>query len=63
MVLGVPDSSTHPPHQRRPADAVLFDFQGTIAQVEDSVDWVVAAALDCGVMLEHARAVALADRW
>jgi HAD superfamily hydrolase (TIGR01509 family) len=62
MVLGVPDSSTQSPYQRRPADAVLFDFQGTIAQVEDSVDWVVAAALDCGVMLEQARAVALADQ-
>jgi HAD superfamily hydrolase (TIGR01509 family) len=62
MVLGVPDSATHPPHQRRPADAVLFDFHGTIAQVEDSVDWVLAAALHCGVTLERARAVALADR-
>jgi HAD superfamily hydrolase (TIGR01509 family) len=62
MVLRVPDSSTHPPPQRRPADAVLFDFHGTIAQVEDSVDWVLAAALECGVTLEHARAVALADQ-
>jgi HAD superfamily hydrolase (TIGR01509 family) len=61
MVHGVPDSAPPPPAQRRPADAVLFDFHGTIAQVEDSVEWVLAAARTCGVTVEQARATALAD--
>lgn len=42
--------------------AVLFDFQGTLAQVTSPVDQVVAAAADCGVTLERARATVLADR-
>lgn len=42
--------------------AVLFDFQGTIATTEDPVHWVNAAAADCGVSLEPARAMALADQ-
>jgi HAD superfamily hydrolase (TIGR01509 family) len=65
-VHGVPDadvSTSHPPHQpRRQVDAVLFDFHGTLAQVEDPVVWVTAAAAACGVQLERARATALADR-
>jgi HAD superfamily hydrolase (TIGR01509 family) len=50
MVHGVP-----PPR----FDAVLFDFHGTLAQVEDSVEWVLAAA---GDSLDAARATVLADR-
>src|SRR4051794_3333668 len=45
MVHGVPDaaeSTNHP--SRRQVDAVLFDFHGTLAQVEEPVTWVVAAA-------------------
>jgi HAD superfamily hydrolase (TIGR01549 family) len=43
-------------------DAVLFDFQGTIATTEDPVEWVIAAALERGVALDRARATALADQ-
>jgi len=43
-------------------DAVLFDFHGTLAMTIDPVAWVTAAAADCGVALDHARATALADR-
>jgi HAD superfamily hydrolase (TIGR01509 family) len=46
----------------RPPAAVLFDFHGTLAQVEDPVAWVLAAADECGVNLDRARATALADR-
>lgn len=53
---GVPDPS------QRPLAAVLFDFHGTIAQVEDPIDWVLAAATSCGLTLERATATALADR-
>lgn len=70
MVHGVPDSteSTNTPPRRpdaavrRPVDAVLFDFHGTLAQVEDPVTWVLAAAASCGAHLDQARATALADR-
>ncbi|HEX5540998.1 MAG TPA: HAD family hydrolase [Micromonospora sp.] len=48
---------------RRPVDAVLFDFHGTLAQVEDAVAWVTAAAKKCGTTLEQARATVLADRF
>ena len=41
---------------------MLFDFHGTLAQVEDPVAWVVAAAAACGHDLGHARATVLADR-
>jgi HAD superfamily hydrolase (TIGR01509 family) len=62
----VPDadvSTSHPPHQpRRQVDAVLFDFHGTLAQVEDPVTWVVAAATACGTELDRGRATVLADR-
>src|SRR3954471_12280856 len=54
-VLGVP----HPPCQ---VDAVLFDFHGTLAQVEDAVTWVVAAAAACGSELDRGRATVLADQ-
>lgn len=42
--------------------AVLFDFHGTLAQVTNPVDWVLAAATECGVALERTRATVLADR-
>ncbi|MFY1670758.1 HAD family hydrolase [Plantactinospora sp. WMMB334] len=48
--------------RRRPVDAVLFDFHGTLAQVEDPVAWVLAAAETCGTPLDRVRATALADR-
>ncbi|MGE5830310.1 MAG: HAD family hydrolase [Micromonosporaceae bacterium] len=59
MVLGVPEDL---PHQRGRFAAVLMDFHGTIAQVEDAVEWVLAAAAVCGVALDPRRATALADR-
>jgi HAD superfamily hydrolase (TIGR01509 family) len=55
-------STSHPPHQRRQVDAVLFDFHGTLAQVEDPVSWVIAAAAACGSDLPQGRATVLADR-
>ena len=62
----VPDavvSTSYPPHQPgRQVDAVLFDFHGTLAQVEDAVTWVIAAATACGTELSRTRATALADR-
>ncbi|MEV0429223.1 HAD-IA family hydrolase [Micromonospora sp. NPDC050495] len=42
--------------------AVLLDFHGTLAQVEDPLDWVLAAAGSCGAELDRARATSLADR-
>lgn len=51
-----------PRANRRPVKAVLFDFHGTLAQVEEAREWVLAAAATCGVTLERARATALADR-
>ncbi|MDG4797459.1 HAD-IA family hydrolase [Micromonospora sp. WMMD1082] len=47
---------------RRPVKAVLFDFHGTLAQVEEPGGWVLAAAAACGVQLDRVRATALADR-
>jgi len=41
---------------------VLFDFHGTLAQVEDAVIWVRAAAADCGTVLDIGSATVLADR-
>jgi len=41
---------------------VLFDFHGTLAQVEDAVTWVTEAAAACGTALDRVRATALADR-
>jgi HAD superfamily hydrolase (TIGR01509 family) len=43
-------------------EAVLLDFHGTIAQVEDPVRWVTLAAATCGVSLDRGRATVLADR-
>jgi HAD superfamily hydrolase (TIGR01509 family) len=43
-------------------DAVLFDFHGTLAQVEEPVRWVRAAAAACGHELDRGRATVLADR-
>jgi HAD superfamily hydrolase (TIGR01509 family) len=59
MVHGVPERESF---VRRPVDAVLLDFHGTLAQVEDAVAWVRAAAAACGVHLERGRATVLADR-
>jgi HAD superfamily hydrolase (TIGR01509 family) len=65
MVHAVPepaDSTDRPPHARRQVDAVLFDFHGTLAQVEEPVAWVQAAAAACGATLDRPKATALADR-
>ncbi|WBB81097.1 HAD-IA family hydrolase [Micromonospora sp. WMMD882] len=62
-----PEPSAHhaadpAPQPRRRIEAVLFDFHGTLAQVEDARQWVSAAATSCGVTLERMRATVLADR-
>jgi HAD superfamily hydrolase (TIGR01509 family) len=65
IVLGVPSAHPMDPDPAvdgRRVEAVLFDFQGTLAQVESPVSRVLAAAADCGVTLDRARATALADR-
>ncbi|MBG0567411.1 HAD family hydrolase [Actinoplanes aureus] len=65
MVQRVPDAlvpTDHPPSHLRPVEAVLFDFHGTLAQVEDPLTWVVAAAAACGAVLDRGRATILADR-
>src|SRR3954468_24671318 len=66
IVLPVPDaveSTDHPPHRpSRQVDAVLFDFHGTLAQVEDPIQWVQAAAVACGHELDRGKATMLADR-
>ena len=41
---------------------MLFDFHGTLAQVEDPVTWVLAAAESCGVQLDRGQATVLSDR-
>jgi HAD superfamily hydrolase (TIGR01509 family) len=57
------ESTDHPPHRpSRQVDAVLFDFHGTLAQVEDAVRWVRAAAAACGRELDRGKATVLADR-
>jgi HAD superfamily hydrolase (TIGR01509 family) len=67
-VHGVPESpqdssgKSPEPLQRRQVDAVLLDFHGTLAQVEDSIRWVTRAAESCGVQLDRGRATVLADR-
>jgi HAD superfamily hydrolase (TIGR01509 family) len=43
-------------------EAVLFDFHGTLAQIEDPVAGILAAATACGVTLDPVRATGLADR-
>jgi HAD superfamily hydrolase (TIGR01509 family) len=60
IVHDVPD---RPPHTgRRTVDAVMFDFHGTLAQVEDPITWVTAAAAACGATLDRGKATVLADR-
>jgi HAD superfamily hydrolase (TIGR01509 family) len=59
-VHGVPPADPLPVSPR--LKAVLFDFHGTVAQVEDAVEWVVAAAAVCGTTLDPLRATALADQ-
>ncbi|MEU6077302.1 HAD-IA family hydrolase [Micromonospora sp. NPDC047074] len=54
--------AVRPGPSRRPVEAVLLDFHGTLAQVEEPHEWVLAAAASCGVTLERMRATALADR-
>jgi HAD superfamily hydrolase (TIGR01509 family) len=58
------DPSRHGPGRAHvePRQAVLFDFQGTLAQVEDAVTWVREAAATCGVELDRPRTTVLADR-
>lgn len=60
--LSAAGEATAVPPLARPVEAVLFDLHGTLAQVEDAVDWVCRAATECGVSLDRARATALADR-
>jgi HAD superfamily hydrolase (TIGR01509 family) len=63
VVPDVAESTDHPPHPR-PVDAVLFDFHGTLAQVEDPVTWVIAAAAACGRgPLPHRVPPHLAEHW
>ena len=63
-MLGVPSSEPPDPAPAgsRVVEAVLFDFQGTLAQVESPIPRVLAAAADCGVTLDRGRATVLADR-
>ncbi|WP_376771101.1 HAD family hydrolase [Rhizomonospora bruguierae] len=60
----MPDNADPPrtPDPRPRRDAVLFDFHGTLAQVEPAVEWVLAAAAEVGVDLDRIRATHLADR-
>jgi HAD superfamily hydrolase (TIGR01509 family) len=67
MVPDVPDhdelpSPGRPAAAALPPLAVLFDFHGTLAQVEDPVAWVQAATQSLGAELDAPRATALADR-
>jgi HAD superfamily hydrolase (TIGR01509 family) len=57
MVHGVPEEQLG-----GGVEAVLFDFHGTIVQVEDPLEWVLAAAAECGATLDLMRATWLADR-
>ncbi|MER7457824.1 HAD-IA family hydrolase [Micromonospora sp. NPDC126480] len=59
---GSADAPAGPVASRRPVEAVLFDFHGTLAQVEEATAWVTAAAAACGVTLDRIRATSLADR-
>ncbi len=64
IVLGVPPAEASERGHSRwpPLRAVLFAFAGTMAQVEDAVSWVTAAAAQCGVALDPLPATALADQ-
>jgi HAD superfamily hydrolase (TIGR01509 family) len=59
-----PSPAARPSREGRPVPpaAVLFDFHGTLAQVEDAVTWVREAARTRGVGLDRLHATALADR-
>jgi HAD superfamily hydrolase (TIGR01509 family) len=61
-VQHVPEAVEWTQSSDRQVDAVLFDFHGTLAQVEDSVRWVQKAALTRGQEIDRARATVLADR-
>jgi HAD superfamily hydrolase (TIGR01509 family) len=61
MVPGVREDGRGEPGSTPPS-AVLFDFHGTLVQVEDAVVWVREAASSCGRQLEPIAATALADR-
>jgi HAD superfamily hydrolase (TIGR01509 family) len=61
IVLDVHHDGPPRPAPQRPS-AVLFDFHGTLAQVEDAVQWVLGAAATCGRELDRAAATVLADR-
>jgi HAD superfamily hydrolase (TIGR01509 family) len=58
---GVPESDESLT-SRRPIEAVLLDFHGTLAQVEDAIRWVTLAARSAGRDLDRGRATVLADR-
>jgi HAD superfamily hydrolase (TIGR01509 family) len=58
---GVPQSDESRT-SRRPIEAVLLDFHGTLAQVEDPIRWVTLAAQSLGRPLDRGRATVLADR-
>ncbi len=60
--LGTSTEPESPGPSGRRTEAVLFDFHGTLAQVEDAVTWVRAAAAECGTALGVAPATILADR-
>ncbi len=55
IVRGVTESIS-----RRPIDAVLFDFHGTVAAVENAERCVALASAACGVPLDEARSRELA---
>jgi HAD superfamily hydrolase (TIGR01509 family) len=50
-----------PSRRHRRFEAVLFDFHGTLVQVEDGLEWVVGAAAACGHDLDEATAGVLAE--
>lgn len=61
IVLDVHHDGPPRPASHRPS-GVLFDFHGTLAQVEEPVAWVRAAAAACGRELDLGTATVLADR-
>ncbi|MBB5873871.1 HAD superfamily hydrolase (TIGR01509 family) [Allocatelliglobosispora scoriae] len=56
------DEGTPTAYPARGADAVLFDFHGTLATTVDPVLWVTEAAAACGASIDRGRATVLADR-
>jgi len=61
IVLDVRDDGRIGPGTTSPT-AVLFDFHGTLVQVEEPVTWVTEAAAACGARLDRGAATVLADR-